>query len=91
MACCPPAISRCSSPLLSASADAFSSGDVVAGVQPWNKAPIPTTGADNTVVSEDGLVMLNPKVPKKQRPVRKSPLATKNLLEDTGGLRRPPP
>ena len=24
------------------------------------------------------------------RPVRKSPLATKNLLEDTGGLRRPP-
>ena len=24
------------------------------------------------------------------RPVRKSPLATKNLLEDTDGLRRPP-
>ena len=27
---------------------------------------------------------------KKARPVRKSPLATKNLLEDTDGLRRPP-
>eukprot|EP00729_Bicosta_minor_P015330 gene15330-2766_t len=32
------------------------------GAKPWEKTPLSTTGADNTIVSENGGLMLNPKV-----------------------------
>ena len=48
--------------------------------------PAPSTG----MYAPNMVACWNVDTGKACRPVRKSPLATKNLLEDTDGLRRPP-